>query len=53
MDHRHRSSGFGIPGTLTDDTGTFWFFNADNLEMLIKVLDACPIGNATGCSPAG
>ncbi len=26
---------------LTDDTGTFWFFNPDNAEILVKVLDAC------------
>jgi hypothetical protein len=26
---------------LTDDTGAFWFFGADNVEVLIKVLDAC------------
>jgi hypothetical protein len=26
---------------LTDDSGYFWFFNPDNIEMLLKVLDAC------------
>ncbi|HUO86566.1 MAG TPA: Calx-beta domain-containing protein [Thermoanaerobaculia bacterium] len=26
---------------LTDDSGLFWFFEASNVEMLIKVLDAC------------
>ena len=26
---------------LTDDTGFFWFFNANNVEMVVKVLDAC------------
>ncbi|HEX2162478.1 MAG TPA: Calx-beta domain-containing protein [Thermoanaerobaculia bacterium] len=26
---------------LTDDSGLFWFFAASNVEMLIKVLDAC------------
>jgi hypothetical protein len=25
----------------SDDSGLFYFFNADNWEMLIKVLDAC------------
>jgi hypothetical protein len=26
---------------LTDDTGYFWFFNPANVEMVVKVLDAC------------
>lgn len=26
---------------LSDKTGLFWFFEADNYEMLVKVLDAC------------
>lgn len=26
---------------LTDDSGLFWFFNATNVEMLVKVLNAC------------
>ncbi|HVR28597.1 MAG TPA: hypothetical protein VMS86_03600, partial [Thermoanaerobaculia bacterium] len=26
---------------LTDDTGAFWFFDSANVEILIKVLDAC------------
>ncbi|HEX5714935.1 MAG TPA: hypothetical protein VF179_02175 [Thermoanaerobaculia bacterium] len=26
---------------LTDDTGYLWFFNPDNVEAVIKVLDAC------------
>ncbi|MDY7096268.1 MAG: hypothetical protein SX243_25105 [Acidobacteriota bacterium] len=30
---------------LTDDTGYFWFFNADNVEMVLKVLDGCPVNN--------
>lgn len=36
----------GTPETATainllDDTGYFWFFNADNVELIVKVLDAC------------
>lgn len=27
----------------TDDSGLFWFFNADNWEMLVKVLDGCDV----------
>lgn len=26
---------------LTPDTGYFWFFNPENVEMVVKVLDAC------------
>lgn len=29
----------GRPVPLTDDTGAFWFFNASNLELVLKVLD--------------
>ncbi|MEM1247753.1 MAG: hypothetical protein AAGK22_15365, partial [Acidobacteriota bacterium] len=28
---------------LTEDTGTFWFFEPDNLEILVKVLDGCDV----------
>ncbi|HVT56897.1 MAG TPA: hypothetical protein VHR45_00730 [Thermoanaerobaculia bacterium] len=34
-------SGPGTPVKLTSDTGYFWFFNASNIELLIKVLDGC------------
>jgi hypothetical protein len=27
---------------IADDAGEFWFFRADNVELLVKVLDACP-----------
>ena len=27
--------------SLTDDTGYFWFFNSSNVEIVIKVLNAC------------
>ena len=26
---------------MTDDTGTFWFFEASSIELVVKVLDAC------------
>ena len=32
-------------GLRTDDSGVLWFFNASNLEMLVKVLDACVVNN--------
>lgn len=35
------SQGMGHAVPLTADTGTFWFFNAANLELVIKVLDGC------------
>lgn len=35
------TSGFGNAFELTDDTGYFWFFDPDNVEMVVKVLDAC------------
>lgn len=34
-----RGMGHALP--LTEDSGVFWFFGPNNLEMLIKVLDAC------------
>ena len=29
----------------SNDSGLFWFFQADNWEMLVKVLDACGVNN--------
>jgi hypothetical protein len=37
-DFRGRS-GFGTSRPLTADTGAFWFFNAENTELIVKVLD--------------
>jgi len=34
-------TGRGQTLPLTDETGTFWFFSLDNLEVIVKVLDAC------------
>ncbi len=34
-------AGPGFGTELTDDTGTFWFFSPDNVELVIKVLDGC------------
>lgn len=33
--------GVGEPFGLTEDTGYFWFFDPDNVEVVVKVLDAC------------
>ncbi|MEM8930307.1 MAG: carboxypeptidase-like regulatory domain-containing protein [Acidobacteriota bacterium] len=34
-------SGTASAEPLTDDTGYFWFFGPDNVEVVVKVLDAC------------
>lgn len=36
-------SGVGTGLQLTGDTGAFWFFEADNLELMVKVLDGTSI----------
>jgi hypothetical protein len=35
-------TGFGTGVELTPDTGYFWFFNPNNVEMVLKVLNGCP-----------
>lgn len=35
------SQGTAAAVPLTEDTGYFWFFNAANVEMIVKVLDNC------------
>ena len=38
----NETSGSGTPGNLLlTDTDYFWFFNPNNVEMVVKVLDAC------------
>jgi hypothetical protein len=37
------ATGTGNPATLTGDSGYFWFFNAANVELIVKVLDACAV----------
>ncbi len=39
------TSGVGTAAALTSDTGDFWFFSANNLELIIKVLDGRGINN--------
>ena len=39
-------SGVGEAVELTADTGAFWFFDSDNLELLVKVLDARAVNGA-------
>ncbi len=35
------TSGTGVASPLSSDTGTFWFFDPANIELVVKVLDAC------------
>jgi hypothetical protein len=35
--------GTGVPGRLTNDTGSLWFFDEANLEVVLKVLDGCGV----------
>ncbi|MCP4662681.1 MAG: hypothetical protein GY856_45380 [bacterium] len=35
------NTGSGQPVELTDETGYFWFFDDANIELVVKVLDAC------------
>jgi hypothetical protein len=37
------SSGVARPGGITPDTGYFWFFDRNNVEIVLKVLNACGI----------
>ena len=37
--------GVGMSQPLTNDTGYFWFFDVDNVEVVVKVLDACVVNN--------
>jgi hypothetical protein len=39
------ASGSGTAVQLTSDTGYFWFFNSANIEMVVKVLNACSVSN--------
>lgn len=38
---------------LTDDTGAFWFFDPENLEVVVKVLDGCAINGRYWVFAAG
>jgi hypothetical protein len=39
IDPRSNQTGAGRAVPLTSDTGAFWFFGPDNLEVMIKILD--------------
>ena len=42
-DPRSGDSGTAGAVPLTSDTGAFWFFNDQNLELMVKVLDGRPV----------
>ncbi len=39
LDTASDTSGRGVPDPESDQTGLFWFFDEDNIELLVKVLD--------------
>lgn len=39
------TSGVGHTHTVTPDTGLLWFFNPNNIEMVVKVLNACTLND--------
>jgi len=47
------SSGEGNAVKLTDDSGYFWFFDATNIEAVMKVLNGCGINDAYWVFTAG
>lgn len=42
-DPRSGDSGAGQAVPLTGDSGYFWFFHPSNAELIVKVLEACPV----------
>jgi CSLREA domain-containing protein len=47
------ASGAGNAVTLTADSGYFWFFDPGNVEVVVKVLNACPVNNRYWVFAAG
>lgn len=45
FDDTRGNSGQAHAVALTGDTGYFWFFSSTNVEMVTKLLDACPLNN--------
>ena len=46
-------TGAGMAAPLTAETGTFWFFSEENIEVVVKLLDGCSITNAFWVFAAG
>jgi len=47
------TSGIGTPVKLTDESGYFWFFDPNNIELVVKVLNGCGLNNAYWVFAAG
>ena len=47
------TTGFGTGVQLTNDSAYFWFFNAANIEVVLKVLNACPLNSRFWVFSAG
>lgn len=47
------TQGTGTAVPLTSDTGYFWFFDATNTEVVLKVLDACALNQSFWVFAAG
>lgn len=45
--------GFGVPAPLSDQSGTFWFFWPENLEIYLKILDGCGVNGRYWLYAAG
>jgi hypothetical protein len=45
--------GFGFPLPLTRESGAFWFFDDQNLELMVKVLDGCAVNGKWWVFTAG
>jgi sugar lactone lactonase YvrE len=39
------NQGQGRPVSYSDDTSEFWFFGPGNLEMVVKMVDGCPVNS--------
>jgi hypothetical protein len=50
---RQGARGQGRATALTADTGTFWFFDAANVEAIVKVVDACTLNDRRWFFAAG
>ncbi len=46
VDFDNRTGNGTVAPFASDDSGMFWFFDADNWELLVKVLDGCGVNNS-------
>jgi len=47
------NTGAGHPVALGDESGYFWFFEPGNVEVVVKVLNGCPVNGHTWIFAAG